>query len=410
MKELNKRVKELEKLFKATGEIHSKLELQECLKAVIDKVITLLEVEIGSLMMVDEGQQHLTVEVAHGLPKDVIKKYKIKVGEGIAGWIAEKGKPLLIKDIRKDKRFPRRGGRYTTESLLSVPLKLGGKIIGVINVNNKRSKSAFREDDLELLTALASQAAQAIHNATQFKETRETSEVKLQFLANVTHELRAPLTCIKEALSLVSEKKASAQEKFLTIARQNTDRLVHLVNDVLDFSKMRSGKLHMRRQLVNVVELAKNVTESISLKADNKKIKIKVDYDSTFPSVWADSDKITEVLINLLDNAIKFTPEGGKIRVEAKSKPKEIEVIVGDTGPGIPREDQERIFKKFEQLEGDRAKGTGLGLPIAKEIVEMHKGRMWLESKAGKETRFHFTLPKDIRKTERQQAARRQKG
>jgi signal transduction protein with GAF and PtsI domain len=181
-------------------EVALQFELKECLKLLVDRIADMMSVEIISLMLVEHNGTGLVIEVAKGLSEEAINNTKVNVGEGVAGWIAKTGEPLLLEDITKDERFRLRAGRYYTNSLLSVPLKISNRVIGVINVNNKTSKSVFVKDDLEMLNTVAEVAAVAIENARFRKDAHAQDQMRLKFISNVSHELRTPLTAIKEAI------------------------------------------------------------------------------------------------------------------------------------------------------------------------------------------------------------------
>jgi signal transduction histidine kinase len=226
--------------------------------------------------------------------------------------------------------------------------------------------------------------------------------MKSDFVSNVSHELRTPLTSIRESIGLVLEgitgSVTEKQMKFLLIAKRNTERLTNLINDLLDLAKIEAGKIEIRKRSINLINLAKEAMESFRSQAEEKKISLESSFSPSLPNIYADPDRITQVFNNLMSNALKFTSEGGKIRVGAKlsSEPKFVEVSVRDTGVGIASQDLEKIFARFARLEiplPERAPGTGLGLAIVKEIIDLHQGKVWTESEPGKGSAFYFTLP-----------------
>jgi len=230
---------------------------------------------------------------------------------------------------------------------------------------------------------------------------KEVDKMKTEFISTVSHELRTPLTTMKEFASIISDeisgKLTKEQKEYIDIIKGNIDRLARLINDFLDISKIESGKLELKKMLVDVADLAKTTLSTLNPEADRKHIEVKALFPAIAMNVYADADKITQVFTNLISNAIKFTPEKGEITVEIKDAQKEIECSVTDTGKGIAPDDMGRLFTRFQQfgrVEGGGAKGTGLGLAISKELVEMHNGRIWVESKVGEGSKFIFTLPK----------------
>lgn len=237
---------------------------------------------------------------------------------------------------------------------------------------------------------------------------RQLSDLKDQFVSNVSHELRTPLVAIEKSLTLIMEKELGdvnpEQQKFLEIARRNIGRLSRLINDLLDVSKLEAGKMNLKPELVSVREVAGHVLGTIQTWAKDKKVNLETKWSDEKMTIECDPDRLTQVITNLVGNALKFTPENGTVTVEAFhgiQDPKIpggecVEIGIRDTGIGIEPEDQARIFQKFEQVSLSQPQGvssTGLGLTIVKEIVELHSGRIWVESESGKGSRFVFRLP-----------------
>ena len=232
---------------------------------------------------------------------------------------------------------------------------------------------------------------------------KELDNLKSAFVANVSHELRTPLVAIDKSLTLILEKEAGelsqTQEQFLSIAQRNLKRLSALINDLLDLSKLEAGKMEVRRKRVAINNVIQEVIDSLNNWARSKAVTLEKKIEDLLPDVEIDPDRLAQVLTNLVGNAVKFTPNNGKITLEAKlsDSKKELEVSVKDTGIGIAQEDLPKIFSKFYQCGGERmisdVNGTGIGLSIAKEIVELHGGKIWVESEKGQGAKFIFTLP-----------------
>lgn len=228
---------------------------------------------------------------------------------------------------------------------------------------------------------------------------------KVDKLSGISHEMRNCLTNVKEAVSLVADgvmgRVNQKQVKMLKLAGDNIERLSRLSDQALDFSKMESRRIHLNRSLVNLGDLTKKTQDLFQLQAKKNRIKTEFSCPSSLSKVWADPDRISQVFTNLLSNAFKFTPSGGKVFVKLSDERRHIKATVGDTGIGVYQSDQEKIFNRFEQADADsaglRRKGSGLGLAIAKEIIHMHRGKIWVESSPGEGANFVFTLPKDVR-------------
>jgi len=385
-------------------DIHAQIELDDCLNTSMEKVTDLLGVERGSLMLLDKENQELSIRVARGLSEEVVKNVKTRIGEGVSGWVVKNKEPLLIKDIGKDKRFSKRGGEYHNDSLLSVPLMARNEVFGVINVNNKSTREVFKKKDLKALNEITPHISNVIDKAMKYDEAKRLSKIKLDFVSTISHELRSPLTSVREAINLLLDKTAGNvnpdQEKFLSISKNNVDRVLHLVNELLDISKLEAGKVDMKRNFQDICGVVRQVFETLKIDAGRKNIKLNLRMPDAKLNMWFDADQITRVLINLAGNAVKFTQDNGMVNVMLEDLGKFVQASVIDNGLGIAEEDLGKVFDKFYTVvkrKQSGVKGTGLGLPIAKEIVELHKGRIWVDSQPGRGARFSFTLPKDIR-------------
>jgi signal transduction histidine kinase len=244
-------------------------------------------------------------------------------------------------------------------------------------------------------------AARTQELAVANERLKELDHLKSDFVAKVSHELRTPLTAIKGALDLVlREVPGPLNEKqthYLTRVRSNTQHLAGLINDLLDLSKIEEGKVELKATRVSVGGLMHEVVETVKPMAAEKPVLLEVKVPEPSVLVWADRDKITQVLMNLIGNAIKFTPSDGMVGVSAASDGMGwVRVSICDTGPGIPTSEQEKIFEKFYQVAqngGPKPKGTGLGLAISKALVELHGGKIWIDSEINHGSTFSFTLP-----------------
>ncbi|MFH1791259.1 MAG: ATP-binding protein, partial [Candidatus Omnitrophota bacterium] len=245
---------------------------------------------------------------------------------------------------------------------------------------------------------------------TDVTKEKEVDRMKSEFISTTSHELRTPLAAIRESVALILDGTTGAlspqQDKFLGIAKRNIERLSNLINDILDLSKIETGKMELKKEYTDPAEIVKRALEPMQFLAKNVKVNLVLDVRSAMPVIYCDPDRVTQVVVNLVGNAIKFTPAGGSVTVgliqesravEGKGGKEEfVRVSVTDTGSGIDKKDFEKLFTRFGQLDGSltrRPGGTGLGLAICKELVNMHGGNIWVESELGVGSTFSFILP-----------------
>ena len=227
---------------------------------------------------------------------------------------------------------------------------------------------------------------------------KDMNNRKSAFVANVSHEFKNPLGIISgsvsEVLNGVTGEINEKQRKMLDMAKRSADRLIRLVFDLLDVSKIEAGKMKLKKERVEMAPLVDEVIAGALPEISKKNLILEKEFSPSAGSVLADSDKLTEVIINLLSNAVKYTPSGGKIAIKLSGSQKEARFEISDSGPGIAKKDYYKLFDKFERLTAEKQEGTGLGLSITKDIIELHKGKIWVESDLGKGTKFIFTLPR----------------
>lgn len=315
---------------------------------------------------------------------------------------------------------------FDVASFALVPIVTKEETIGFILGGNDSAYSQITKDDAELLSILANQISQALENARLYegiwdshqqlemrikertqelakanKELIRLNKMKSDFVSAVSHELRTPLTSIKGYAAILSEGKlgevAPAVKERLEKINKHSDTLTKMVNDMLDISRIESGKVEMKPEELKVKDVVDGVVDMIAPQIKEKNLKLEIEIPAKISSMSADSTQIERVFINLLSNAIKFTPSEGKIGIKTKEEDKFIEIEISDTGSGISEEELPRIFDEFFRCENPinrEVKGTGLGLSLVKQIIEAHKGKIGVKSKVGEGTTFSFTLPK----------------
>lgn len=241
-------------------------------------------------------------------------------------------------------------------------------------------------------------AAKNVELEAANRKLKELDRIKSDFVANVAHEFRTPLTIIKGNIDLVTKgglgEVSPEQADLLGSATKVANRLSRLVNDLLDISKIESGKMQLKKERININKIIEENLPTFDKMTKDKKQVLHTELAKDMCEINADMDKITQVFVNLLSNAIKYSPDGGEITVKTVNLEKEIMVEVADKGEGIAAENLDAVFDKFTRVTAEKKEGTGLGLPIAKDIVVLHKGRMWVKSELGKGSQFYFTLPK----------------
>ena len=387
----------------------STFDLRTVLQTLVESVARLCEADMTAIRR-PEGSAFLHV-ASHGAPSEYneyMQSHPIEAGRGtVAGRVLLDGKPIHISDVQADSDYTMVGISKSTgfHTILGVPLLREGSPIGVIILGRKAVR-AFTDKQIELATTFADQAVIAIENVRLFDEIQDksrqlevASQHKSQFLANMSHELRTPLNAILGYTELIADGiYGEPSEKMLTVLKRlesNGKHLLGLINDVLDLSKIEAGQLVLDLSDYSLEDIAQTVRSTLEPLATDKKLAFKVEVAPKLPAGHGDGRRLTQVLINLVGNAIKFT-DAGEVVIKAGAKDGSFQLSVRDTGPGISAADQAKLFQEFQQADNaiTRKKGgTGLGLAISKRIVEMHGGKIWVESKVGEGATFSFTVP-----------------
>ncbi len=335
----------------------------------------------------------------------------IPAGSRLVEWLRQAGAPLVKEELKLNPKIAAyfeaaEGELEELDAAIIVPLSVESKLIGILLLGEKLSGEIFDEQELEVLGLLANQAAISLENARLYAELetsnvrlREASRLKSQFLASMSHELRTPLNSIigfsKVLLNRTAGELNERQEAYVRSVHTSSTHLLDLINDILDISRIEAGKVEMRLEEVDLRALVEECVASSLPLARGKVLQVETDIAPDLPRLQADPTKVRQVLLNMLSNAIKFTPAGRvvlRVRVEEEA----VHVSVADTGVGIPEADLPRLFKPFERVENPQTRavgGTGLGLAISKKFVEMHGGSIWVESRERQGSTFHFTLP-----------------
>jgi signal transduction histidine kinase len=283
------------------------------------------------------------------------------------------------------------------EYALTAPLRVSDETIGILLALGDRTQ--FHDDAVSLASLFAAQVSAAVSNARLFEQVRALDRSKSEFLSIASHEVRTPLTVMKSSLDILvgtgQFSYTTDQRQLIAFCQESVERLIRLVKDILDVSKIEAGVLRVQFMPTSLNELVEKCLFWVPQLPGGQGIEVEARLPATPAMVSADPNRITQVLENLISNALKFSKPGGKVTIELKEHEHDVEVVVSDQGKGIAAEDLERIFGKFYQVEESATReqgGTGLGLAICKGIIEAHRGRIWAESELGRGSRFHFTL------------------
>jgi signal transduction histidine kinase/HAMP domain-containing protein len=409
-RELARSVEELRALGEVSQAVNSTLDLQTVLSTIVANAVYLSGTDAGAIYVYSSARQIFRLRATYGMSEDLIRSVgsqTIRIGETPLGQAAAERTPVQIADLQNEPPHPiqdiilRAGFR----ALLVVPLLAPDRVVGGLVVRRKEP-GLFADSAVSLLQTFAAQSVLAIQNARLFSEIEEkssqleiASKHKSQFLANMSHELRTPLNAILGYTELVLDSiYGEPTEKMRSVLKRmeaNGRHLLGLINDVLDLSKIEAGQFTLAVGDYSLADVVRSVFTSMEPLATEKRLAMKVDIPSDLPVGQGDVRRLTQVLLNLVGNAIKFT-DAGEVAIRASAVSGCFEVAVSDTGPGVSKEDQAKIFEEFQQADNSLTRmkgGTGLGLPISKRIIEMHGGRISVQSEPNSGSTFTFTLP-----------------
>jgi signal transduction histidine kinase len=335
----------------------------------------------------------------------------IRLDSPIVQWLSGTDGLLVKEEAKLNPRIARyfetaEGELEAIKAALIVPLKVENKLNGILLLGEKLSGEIYDDQELDMLMLLATQAAISLENARLYENLAtsnarllEASRLKSQFLASMSHELRTPLNSIigfsKVLLNRLDGELNDRQEAYVRSVHNSSRHLLELINSILDFSRIEAGKFEMRPESVDLLDVVDECIESSMPLVREKRVKIEKDVPVELAPVHADRTRIKQVMLNLLSNAIKFT-HSGRVLVQVRPEGDAVHVAVADTGIGISPADLQRLFEPFQRLDNplaQQADGTGLGLAISKKFVELHRGRIWAESRENQGSTFHFTLP-----------------
>jgi signal transduction histidine kinase len=403
------RNQQLEHLLEISRTLSSMLELPPLLRAVVDTACELTQSEAASILLYDSNSGQLRFEVGPGYQIEGLRKISVPLEASIAGWVFSHGRPLIVEDATNDPRVFRavdRALNFETRSILAVPMMVKREAIGVIEAVNKSEQSHYTEDDRAILETLAAHAGIAIENARLMErlqeantELRRLDTMKSDFIAIASHELRTPLGLILGHATFLKDLIGKDYSEQMDVIIRSAMRLKTIVEDFSTISHKDEGMSRVRRTRFSVGRLVADMATRFREAAIEKSIELGYDVPDDDPlMIEGDRDKIDVALANLVRNAITFTDAGGQVGIKAEGIPGYVRVFVVDTGIGIPPDSLGKVFDRFFQVEAHLTRkhgGMGLGLSIAKAMVEMHQGQIWCESKEGTGSLFCFIVPVD---------------
>jgi len=407
--EEQRRRRELASVQATAAAISAVLDRDALLRLITQKAAEVFDAPATSLMLWNEDQTALNIQASWGLSETYARQQRIP-HQRVQAILQPNGSasPFVVPDLQ---RAPfgqlELVIREDLRSVLTAPLFVGGRLIGALNIYSKGQPRAFSDDDVELACIFADQAAIAIENARLYaqiqqdvEDLRKLDELKSDFVAVVSHELRAPLTSIISYGETLLQGRVGhlvpQQQHAIEVICQSAHEQLRIVDDLLDLSRLEAGRMTLHVEEVPLASVVDEALQTAVPMAESKKQHLVNQVSADLPLVRADPNRVRQILLNLITNGIKFTPAEGRIAITAEVIANELQVAVRDTGIGIAPEHQHLIFDKFTQVERPLTRqypGAGLGLPIARLLVELHGGRIWVESAPGQGSTFYFTLP-----------------
>jgi signal transduction histidine kinase/DNA-binding response OmpR family regulator len=408
--ELGRKVNHLEALG-AVGQAESfSLNLTEVLNTIVTQAVQLSGTDGGSIYEFDEDAREFRISAGCGTSPgtfDALQRIRIGLDDTFLGRAAVLGRPMELPDLRDAPLDPYLSvlAEAGWRSLIAVPMLREGRIVGAMVVR-RRAPGHVPQEICDLLETFASQSALALINAQLYRQLERQSAAlevasrhKSEFLASMSHELRTPLNAIigfsEVLLERMSGELNERQDDYLRDIWSSGKHLLELLNEILDLSKIEAGQMALNRSEFPVRESLEYCLSMVRERALKQRILLSLEVDPQVSLLDADRLRFRQIVLNLLSNAVKFTPDGGRVTVRAFIRDQDLVVEVADTGPGVPAEERQRIFDAFQQgaRHAEQAEGTGLGLTLCKQILELHGGRIWVDSEAGQGSTFGFALP-----------------
>jgi two-component system NtrC family sensor kinase len=419
-RQLKRRIRELGALHGIGRSFTALLDLETVLERIVEAAVYITNAEAGALFFVDQDSGQLYLRAARNLGVQLSPDLRIQLDDSIAGQVVKTGEPLLWRAESDENRLKVETG-YLVKALLYVPLKLRDQVIGILSVDNRTADRPFTDNDLEFLHGLAGYVAVAIQNAQLYEELghfaaelerrveQRTEELhkalrtQSEFLSTVSHELRSPLASIKWCLEstlagLYGDVAEKQRERFeLALAKANEE--AYLIENLLDLVRIESGQVSLDLDRENLAKIVRDVIQEFERDAKDRNVELKTLLPPEPVQIVLDRQKMKQVVANLVSNAIKFTPGPGCVTVSILKRDDCVILRIADTGIGIPKGEQDKIFDRFYQVDRSLTRdvgGTGIGLNIVKNYVELHRGTVTVESEVNKGSIFTVLIPANL--------------
>ena len=396
----------LERLLEITRNLSTALDLEPFLKTIISEACALTDSEAASILGYDQTNNELEFLAVPWHYRDALRGVRLPFKGSAAGWVYQEAKPLHVPDCKANPKLFSAldfASAFETRSILAVPMIVKGRPIGVLEAVNKIGDAHYTEDDITILETLAALAALSAYSAdlqnridAGNSEIAELDRLKSDFIAITSHELRTPLGLILGHATFLRELLGEEHHEQVDVIIKNASRLKEIIESLSSVDNFQSGAARIRQRAVSMTSVIQDVVASFAEMAAQREVTLKAEPCQDELLVEADGGKIAIALSNLVKNAIMFTDQGGHVFVNGELVPGYVKVSVIDDGIGIPAKDVPFIFDRFFQVESHltrRHGGMGLGLSVAKVMIEMHGGRIWAESMEGKGSNFIFLLP-----------------
>lgn len=421
----SKTINHFKALYEIAKEVNSSLATEEILNAIVESATKVMRTKGCSLMLLTPDQKQLVHTTAYGLSDWYLRKGPVKADPAILE--ALQGNPLLVFDVATDSRvqYREQAVKEGIASILSIPICLRDKVIGILRLYTSEPRQ-FSPEEIDFLGAVANLGAIALEKAEshqklarnyesclidvergkkELEKLEESKKQLMRFLSIAAHDLKSPLAAIQSYFSVLLGGFAGdlndKQRQMIERSDQRIKGLLELISDLLDISRIEMGQIVQEMKEMLLTEILEPSIEDAQATAEQKNVTLALDIPQQLPLVYASPHRLQQMLVNLLSNAIRFTPEGGTVTLKIRCQDNTVEGQISDTGIGIPPDDLPRIFEEFFRASNVEASGTGLGLAIVKRIVEAHGGKVWAESPCPETnvgSKFTFVLPIIVKK------------